>query len=342
MARRGVKGLLGAVGRRLARLDPQPLAEHIQTTGVLSPVDATDPARDALPMAAMTMCWNEEAYLSKWVAHYGAAFGRENLYIIAHGGEQIVYDLAEGCNVIAVPRKVIDPAFNRRRARVVEALVNFLLTSHRAIVFGDVDEYIIADPEAGSLEDVIEGQRGHVPSLKPLALNLLEHEGAAPLDFSKPILPQRPTAHSRYQFCKPVILFQPTVFVAGFHYSTHAPNLGEDLYLVHLHFADSTAAETIGKNFDHSMEQKQILKESTDRFKNFWTKRVEQFVSYNRRCNRMPLFPLDDMAPELRAAMRENVVVGNPKKPKQGKTMTFGQVDDKRRIEIPTRFFDVF
>ena len=65
--------------------------------------------------AAMTMVHREAVYLRLWIRHYAAIVGRENLYVLVHGGDPEIMQIAEGCRLIYLPRLEVTAAFDRDR-----------------------------------------------------------------------------------------------------------------------------------------------------------------------------------------------------------------------------------
>ena len=74
------------------------------------------------------MVHQEEAYLRIWLDYYGKMLGRENLYVITHGGDPAIVEMAEGCRLVYLPRFAVDGTFDLRRFEVLNAYANFLLT----------------------------------------------------------------------------------------------------------------------------------------------------------------------------------------------------------------------
>ncbi|MFV2038191.1 MAG: hypothetical protein ACC646_11445, partial [Paracoccaceae bacterium] len=73
-------------------------------------------------VAVLTMVRDAAFFLRKWTDYYGALFGRENLYVVNHGRENLVRELAWGCNVIGIPG---DPHknFDDKRWRVLNGIM---------------------------------------------------------------------------------------------------------------------------------------------------------------------------------------------------------------------------
>lgn len=295
------------------------------------------------PLAAVTFVWNEEAYLQKWVDYYAGQLGRENLFVFAHGEDPMVSRVAEGCRIYGLPRSRVDALFARRKSDLAAGAVSFLLAEYKTVIVGDVDEMVIIDPaKGGQLIDYVETHRGRNQSLKPFNLDLLDDPDADALDISRPIFAQRNMARSRYQFCKPVIVSDRIEFAAGFHYSSHYPELAEDAYMVHLHFADRVINQEIDLLRQASFADNPHLDNAHDRSKGYWSKHMKRYSQRNRSSASMPILDLDDAVPQFWDAMRKNVIrEPHTKMNAAGWTMSFGNVDPKVRLKIPSRFADV-
>ncbi|MEM8553898.1 MAG: hypothetical protein AAGF71_03625, partial [Pseudomonadota bacterium] len=56
-----------------------------------------------LSVACLTMVRDDEVFLRHWLRHYGGLFGPRSLYVINHSDGEMVRDVANGANVIALP-----------------------------------------------------------------------------------------------------------------------------------------------------------------------------------------------------------------------------------------------
>ncbi|WP_424940784.1 glycosyltransferase family 2 protein [Aliiroseovarius sp. S253] len=311
-----------------------------RTKPVAPPIIENDTRK---PLAAVTFVWNEEAYLQKWVDYYAGQLGRENLFVFAHGEDPMVSRVAEGCRIYGLPRSRVDALFARRKSDLAAGAVSFLLAEYKTVIVGDVDEMVIVDPaKGGQLIDYVETHRGRNQSLKPFNFDLLDDPDAGALDMSKPIFAQRNMTRTRYQFCKPVIVSDRIEFAAGFHYSDHYPELAEDAYLVHLHFADRAINQEIDLLRQASFVDNPHLDKAHERSKGYWSKHMQRYSSRNRRSASMPILDLDDAMPQFWNAMRGNII----RQPQTqlnsaGWTMSYGNVDAEVRLRIPSRFSEV-
>ena len=304
------------------------------------PVNENDTRK---PLAAVTFVWNEEAYLKKWVDYYAGQLGRENLFVFAHGDDPMVSRVAEGCRIYGLPRSRVDALFARRKSDLAAGAVSFLLAEYKTVIVGDVDEMVIVDPaKGGQLLDYVEARRGRNQSLKPFNLDLLDDPDAGALDLTQPIFAQRTMSRTRYQFCKPVIVSDRIEFAAGFHYSNHYPELAEDAYLVHLHFADRAINQEIDHLRQTSFVDNPHLDKAHQYAKGYWSNHMSRYANRMRQSDLMPVLDLDDAAPLFWEAMRSNVI----RQPKtrmnmDGWTMSYGDVDAEVRLKIPSRFSKV-
>lgn len=296
------------------------------------------------PLCAVTFVWKEEDYLKKWVDYYGNQLGHENLFVVAHGAETMVHDVASECTIFDFPRTRVDAKFARRKSDLASGILSFLQLEYKTVIVGDVDEYIVIDPKyGGSLLEFVEKNRGVNASLKAFDLEMLDDNNAPPLDLDKPFFEQRNLATIRHTFCKPVIVSDRVQFANGFHYSTHDPVILEGAYLIHLHYACKEINSKVGQVRTETFETNPHLTQAHNRSKGFWSRHMNRYQNEQRRAANMPILDLDDMVDEYISAMRSNIIQaptlrGSPK----GKTMTYGKMDPKIRVRVPKRFAAVF
>ncbi len=99
----------------------------------------------ASDVAVVTMVRDDEFFLQKWVEYYGGLFGRKNLYVVNHGFEEMVDRVADGCNIIGLPGHA-HKGFDNKRWRLLNGLVNGLRSYYSHVIVGDVDEFVVTDP----------------------------------------------------------------------------------------------------------------------------------------------------------------------------------------------------
>ena len=94
-------------------------------------------------ICALTMVRNDEFYLRKWVAYYGAELGMENLYVFLDGKDQDIPDWCPGVHVTAVekiPGQVVEAEKGRLDFLSKEAAE--LLKTYDLVIGVDADEFL--------------------------------------------------------------------------------------------------------------------------------------------------------------------------------------------------------
>lgn len=195
---------------------------------------------------AITTVRNAPFFLRKWVAHYGAAFGRANLFVLLDGPDQHLPEGLDGVNVIRLPHRPATRAQgDRRRARIMSAFARGLFHLFDAVIATDVDEYLIVDPRTGmGLAAYLAAQVRPPATLSALGLDLGQHPDLeAPLDSARPFLEQRRYAHVAARYTKPVVAFRPVTWGSGMHrVKGRNFRIDPELYLLHCGMIDRAEA----------------------------------------------------------------------------------------------------
>jgi len=179
------------------------------------------------------MVYNEPEFLPVWVAHYCAAVGAENCFVLDHGSDDGSVDAAGPCQVARLTRSKLDEHW---RANEVSRVCAYLLERYEAVAYTDVDELLVADPRRfGSLVELSACMDTDV--LTAFGTNMLEVPGDAPIDFSEPITAQRRWTRPVSSLCKPILVRRPVRWVPGFHEADAASRFG-GLYLFHIAYVD--------------------------------------------------------------------------------------------------------
>ena len=141
---------------------------------------------------AMTTLRNDILFLTRWVAHYGGAVGRENLFIILDGHDQHAPEGLGPVNILRLPHREASRASgDRRRARIMSDIARGLMRLYDIAIVTDVDEFLILDPALGQdLVPYLASRRG--ATLSALGLDVGQH-----MDRESPLDPARPYAGRR-------------------------------------------------------------------------------------------------------------------------------------------------
>ena len=187
-----------------------------------------------MPVAAVTMVYNEPEFLPIWIKYYGEQFGKDNLYIIDHGTDDGSTSDCYPANVIKIPRTAKD---DDQRTRFISGFVGSLLEYYGTVVHTDVDEFVVPDPSKYSNLHEYCQQRSK-PVVTSIGLNVAQKISTeSPIDLHIPILSQRQWVRFVTPMCKQNIVSKRTNWTPGFHGSDHAP-VFDDVYLFHLRYFD--------------------------------------------------------------------------------------------------------
>ena len=194
-------------------------------------------------IAALTMARNDEAFLHRWTAYYGAQLGMQNLFVFLDGTDQtLTQPLPEGIHVSAVAhiegnRSTAD----RRRIDFLSSqAANLFAEGYELVVGTDVDEFLLVEPSLNlSLAEFL-SQRKIGTSLSALGIDVGQHlENEAPIDDALPYLHQRHYALLSDRYSKASILARPVQWGSGFHrVRGHNFHIASGLYLFHFGCVD--------------------------------------------------------------------------------------------------------
>ena len=195
-------------------------------------------------MGAMTMVAGDHFFLKRWVDYYGTQLGRENLYILSHGGDPEHKKIAEGCNVIYLPNDPARYCFNQRRWQMISHITTAFTQYYNWFLAGDVDEIVAVDPAVHSSlpEYISRFSKTDAPRvITPFAIEMVHNPTleTAPLTESENILSKRRIFRLNANYAKPCITNSRVTFAPGGHFANHDKLfLDPHLYLFHLRFID--------------------------------------------------------------------------------------------------------
>jgi hypothetical protein len=190
-------------------------------------------------IAAITMARNDEFFLNRWIAYYGAQLGERNLYIYLDGLDQKIPGGAGAANIekLEYIEGQSRRAGDKYRISMLNGLAGELFKNGYDIVIGcDDDEFLVADPDTGKslAEYLSDADIG--TSLSGLGMDVgqdLNREDI--LDADRPFLQQRGYALLSTRYTKPVVMGRPARWGSGVHnIKGRNFHIDPNLYLLHL------------------------------------------------------------------------------------------------------------
>ncbi len=302
---------------------------------------AARPIMDPTKVAcgAMTMVYKDYFFLQRWVDHYGKQFGRQHLYVLSHGGDPEHTRIAEGANIIRIPRDPSMWRMERRRWSINSQFSAGMLRYYNWFIVGDVDEVVIVDPDVapniGTYLARYDDPRTAPKSICPFGIELVHNpeEEPEPLADDATILSRRRVFRANANYAKPCVLRAETGFSVGGHANTHQPRiLDPHLYLIHLRFFDHAM---VTERLAGRKEMRSIMAgdRPLDDVGKAWGKDLETF----QRLSTGRAVREDAELPEFRKKMIED-----QQHLHDGKITFFGGGRTKELYRLPPRFADVF
>jgi len=179
------------------------------------------------------MIYNEPHFLPIWLQHYGRGVGHANCYVIDHGSTDNSTEDVHGANRVRIPRS---PMHDAKRARFVSNFVSSLLEWYDGVIYSDVDELLVPEPERyESLQDFCE--RAPYDTVTTFGLNVWHVPGEKPVAAGQHVLEQRHFVRFAYPMCKPLFSRVGLAWAPGFH-TCNVPSAMGGLFLFHLHHYD--------------------------------------------------------------------------------------------------------
>lgn len=187
------------------------------------------------------MVRNDEFFLRKWVAYYGAQLGMENLYVYLDGKDQPIPDWCPGVNITACERVQGQVAkSDKGRINFLTSMAERLFERYDAVIGTDADEFLIPDPACGkTLVEFISGITDRT-TISGLGIDVGQHlEQEQVIDENRSFLSQRHYGLLGTRYTKASVIFKPVVWGSGFHrVKGHNFHIMKDLYLFHFGYFD--------------------------------------------------------------------------------------------------------
>lgn len=201
-----------------------------------------------LTACALTMVRDDYEFLKIWVNYYARELGgRDRLYVVVHGDDPEIINIAQGCSIIQIPFLPDQGSFESLRRKMLRGFIAGLLCHYENVLVVDVDEILIANPASGKslellLAEIDDGE-GYQHALGFDLVQWKDRENL-PVDVDRPILSQRRFGRVNSHYCKPCVIRRDLRMTA--HRVIGGPfALNLDLVLVHLKAFDETIFQRV-------------------------------------------------------------------------------------------------
>jgi len=206
-----------------------------------------------MKIACFTIVRNEQIRLPIWYKYYSQFFSDEHIYIIDNGSEQPLK--IGSTNFSTLSFHGMD---HERINKHVKEFQKELLKKYDWVIFAEVDEFLVVDPDHGNLLSFMEeyDKKPEVMIHKARGYNVIHSKTEEPpLDLSKPVLGQRKYWRQTSSYDKPLISRISIDWDLGFHgfveedISLELETYDPRLYLIHLHYWDYDLTKARNRDF---------------------------------------------------------------------------------------------
>lgn len=204
-----------------------------------------------MKVCAITMVYHDYWALAQWIRHYSKHVGIENLYVVVHGPDSKVNEIAHGANIWTIPRDTLE-MFDRRRNKMLNEFQAGLLQFYDWVIRTDADELICVDPGLhGTLHNMLATVADD--AVFAVGLNLYESADDDIIPSSGSVFKHRTAAFVTGNYSKAWAVKNDTPLMrhgvklkseSGSAFTYHFP-LG--VFLVHLKFANIAVLKDVNK-----------------------------------------------------------------------------------------------
>jgi len=271
---------------------------HVETVRRAAPPQLSDPPR----VAVLTTVRDEADMLPRWVDYYGGQVGYDNLLVLDDNSVDGSTE-ALPCTVYRLPEAPWRMDWAAGRLRVVNGIAKGLLPCYDFVVFTDVDEFLVPDP------DKYDGLRGYLAErldrtvIAPLAVNVVHDPSTESdeIDHARPVLAQRRHVKFVPVMCKPLLKRVPAPWRPAFHGIRAPYEIDRDLLMLHLKCYDVAALRKVA-------EHRRRLYDTEDRGadRSMWTMSSDELVGAAVPAPREegPIPEFDPTEPDLRRIVK--------------------------------------
>jgi hypothetical protein len=226
------------------------------------------------------MVRDEGDMLQRWIRHYGGQTGgtQHLLVLDDNSSDGSTTDLP--CPVVRIPELNGQP-FNPVRMKLASGFAAGLLAVYDFVVYVDVDEFLVADPDKyADLREFL-AARPDSTIIAPMGLNVVHHTEVEPdLDPDQPVLGQRRFAKFVPIMCKPAVKQIPAAWFPTPHEARARFVVDPELYLFHLKFSDrQSLAKTAALRYAMFEADGRGQGSSWSRDADDWDRQLREFVA---------------------------------------------------------------
>lgn len=176
--------------------------------------------------------------LPRWISYYGGQLGVENLIVLDDNTvDGSTDDLP--CTLHRLPPPPWQTSWAQARKLLASGIAEGLLACYEVVIFTDVDEFLVPDPDHHSGLLAYLGARAGQDVIAPLGVNVLHNPRVEPeLRASQPVLQQRRFVKFAPGLCKPLIKRVSAEWRAGLHGIKAPFEIDQELLLLHLKYYD--------------------------------------------------------------------------------------------------------
>jgi len=271
------------------------------------------------PLAIVTMVRRDYEMLRLWIGYYKKQVAdSKSIYVIAHGEDQIVEDIAAGCSVFTIPFDNTGDQFEAKRRKHMLMFASGLLQYFQNVIVVDCDEIVAIDPSLNlSLSEYLGTISNTIPAISPIGFDVRHKQSSERdrLDLLQPILSQRNYGFIDAKYCKPCII-KAEITSGTAHRLFGIPwHIDKNLLLFHLKYADKFLSN-IGVETRNSILEQYNSHESKHGIRG-WENGEENFKNASKSVEgESKLFEpkeLDWLEPRLKLGLKRRGVVPNLK-----------------------------
>ena len=284
--------------RRDRSLRDHSRVETVRPSGPRPLPQLSDPQR----VAVLTTVRDEADMLPRWVDYYGSQVGFDNLLVL---DDNSVDGSTDGlpCSVYRLPAPPWRMDWAAGRLSVVNGLAKGLLACYDFVVFTDVDEFLVPDPDKHDSLRAYLAERLDRTVIAPLAVNVLHNPSTESdeIDPARPVLTQRRHVKFVPVMCKPLLKRVPAPWRPAFHGIKAPYEIDRDLLMLHLKCYDVTALRKVA-------EHRRLLYATENRgaVRSTWTMSSDEVVGATvaREPDEEAILEFDPSEPDLRRIVK--------------------------------------